>query len=341
MTKDATFYTIIALSFLAGGVLHLAIRNLGQTLATWVLGFKLEHIVLLGVPILRPIPGWNRNRFATFVSAIPIRPSRERLVCFYVSGHTFSLTLITAAFVYFFNTRPAFSSEVIIGMLCYASIALGDLAFEIARPPSDQNQTIAQTIRNLYVYPDWDISNYEVDYALRGTEKLRPSRYPEETFDRLSRIENHPYVYWLFRYYMLMDSNRVEEARTCLQKAYELAIQHGQLTRFTISIFYETAMYTARFENNFKISTEAFQKAKKLSKDDPTRFGAVAARAFAKSHLSFASSLLTKSLRIHRNNFNDLPEIYDHILEWAERIVPGFTETLPEELKSFSDTRTV
>ncbi len=340
MTKDVTFYTIIALSFLAAGVLHLAIRNLGQTLATWVLGFKLEHIVLLGVPILRPIPGWNHNRFATFVSAIPIRPSRERLVCFYVSGHIFSLTLITAAFVYFFNTRPAFSSEVIIGMLCYASIALGDLAFEIARPPSDQKETIAQSIRSLYVYPDWDISNYEVDYALRDTEKLRPSRYPEQTFERLSRIERYPYVYWLYRFYTLMDSNRVEEARPCLQKAYELANQYAQLTPFTISIYYETAMYTARFDENFEVSTEALQKAKRLTKDNINRWTAVAARAYVRNHIPFATSLLTTALRTFLPNRDDTPQLYDHVLEWAERIVPGFTETLPEELKSFSDTRT-
>ncbi len=340
MTQDATYYTIIALSFLGGGVLHLILRNLGQTLATWFLGFELEHIVLLGVPILRPIPGWNHNRFATFVSAIPIRPSRERLVCFYVSGHIFSLTLITTAFVYYFSTRPAFSSEVTIAMLCYASIALGDLAFQITRPPSDQKETIAQAIRDLYVYPDWCISNLEVNYALRDMEKLRPSRYPEETFEKLSRVERYPYIYWLFRYYTLMDSNCVEDARLCLQKAYELANQHAQLTRFTISIFYETAMYTARFERNFEISTEAFRKAKRLSKDDPTRFGAVAARAFVRNHITFAKSILTGSLKVHRENCNDRPEIYDHLLDWSERIVPGFTESLPEELRSFSESKT-
>ncbi len=340
MTEDVTYYTIIALSFLGGGVLHLLLRSVGQTLATWMLGFELEHIVLLGVPILRPIPGWNHNRFATFVTAIPIRPSRERLVCFYVSGHIFSLTLITIAFVYYFNTRPALPSEVMIGMLCYASIALGDIAFQITGPPSDQKETIAQAIRDLNVYPDWRISNFEVDYALRDTGKLRPSQYPEETFERLSQIERYPYVYWLYRFYSLMDSNRVEEARPCLQKAYELANQLAQFTPFTITIFYETAMYTARFEQNFEVSTEALQRAKRLTKDDLNRWTAVAARAYVRNHIPFATSLLTTALRIVQPNRSETPQLYDHALEWFERIVPGFTETLPEELRSFSDTIT-
>lgn len=318
----------VLINVLAGctGALFVSVvHELGHVIGALLWRFTLHTVVVLNIPLYtrnRKFP--IRYKHESYVVATKANPTVQELTWFIASGHILSLSFGALALAFYVVNHGWLPAPVQFALVAHIAVSLLVLLVEPFVKLSNGLRTDTQNLKAIRTEPEnvilaWSFAHHIESFALR-----RPASIPSSVLERLKEMESTPHLYSLYRYYQHMDRSEVREARSYLEQAFQAANEAAAKDPFALATKFETAMYFARFVGDWNVSTSAYKAARKLDKKHRGAYSAVAARAYIRNHHGIAYQLAAHSVKQVEYLKQSAPEMFEHVLDWYEQIIPGF-----------------
>lgn len=311
----------------AGALLVSVVHELGHVFAALLRRFTLHTVAVLHIPLYirnRKLP--IRYKHESYVVASKANPTIKDITWFIVSGHLFSFTSGVLALLFFAANRSWLELPAQFGLVSYGSVSVITLIVEPFIRLSNGLRTDTQNLIAIQKQPDAIVATWGLFHALESYSRKRPAEIPDEVLDRLRLMTDYPHLYSLFRFHKHMDRAEVKEAQSFLEQAYQTVIEDDSKDYFALAARFDAAMYFARFGGDWRLSTTAYRAVKQVDKKHRGRYSAVAARAYARNHKEIAYQISAHSAKQVASVKQTDPELYEYVLDWHERIIPGFRD---------------
>ncbi len=307
---------LFILGVYALGWVAILIHELGHCVAALLCGFRICAVLVQGTAVY-----WNRNyskggcKFSSYVYALKENPTKSQLTWFTLGGPISTIIALVVSYWSYVEmpTSGEFLVKSMIFLFCIINLVL-TVSFGFSFKASGGDGDILHAI---WTDPEKVIRTMHQWAVYENNVNLRPRAYSDEF---INTFFTEPVTHAIYHFWKAMDGDNIDLAWTHIQAAY----LHGKADpelEDSGAVFYEMAMYAARFRQDQQLSDEAFSLATASFHEHRNRIGAEMARAYAFGGKADAVSMAKRAV-IEAQEKESSPAMVAHATEWYERIVP-------------------